>query len=286
MLFSVIVPCYNSEGFLRKCLNSILAQTVSDFEIIAINDGSTDGTAQILNEYAAKFSCLHVYHFHNCGVAKSRKRALALANGEYIVFVDSDDTINPDLLCKLKDAIFTYGFPDMIRYQANMVNDAEHKDHERYNFTQNLFTPTSGIKSLKMWSTEGKKYAVYWLFAFKATLFSEVMLFATLRCYEDVALIPILVANSEKVVTIDYVGYNYTCDNFMSLTNVKSMHAEIERAEYFYQAYRFAISNFVKLEHINSFDMIFFMEDYRRRLRGKFDSLPPEIQPQFKHWFQ
>lgn len=286
MLFSVIVPCYNSKDFLRDCLDSILAQTISEFEIVAIDDGSTDETAQILDEYAAKFNCIHVYHFKNAGVAHSRRRGITLASGDYIVFVDSDDTINPDLLCELDKAVRTHDFPDIIRYQANMVHDAEHKDHERYNFTKNLSTVTSGMEALRMWSTEGKKYAVYWLFAFKVSVFSKFMFCTTLRCYEDVALIPILIAVAPKVVTIGYIGYNYTCDNTSSLTNFSSISAESQRADFFYQAYLFAVQNFTKLEGVSSLDIAFFVEDYTRRLRGKFDSLPEQIQPQFEHWFK
>ena len=68
MMFSVIVPCYNSKSYVRKCIDSILAQNYHNFEIILIDDGSTDGTAQILDDYATVYSYIHAYHFENSGV--------------------------------------------------------------------------------------------------------------------------------------------------------------------------------------------------------------------------
>lgn len=286
MLFSIIIPCFNSKVFLRKCLDSILSQSFSDFEVIAINDGSTDGTSEILDEYNSKYPFVHVYHFSNSGVSISRKRGITLATGEYIIFVDSDDTIAPNLLFNLHKAIISYKKPDLIRYQSNLINDVANKDHERYNFTTNVEIPCTGLEALKMWSSPGKKYAVYWLFAFKSSIFSKVLFVTTLRCYEDVALIPILIASSNKVVTIDYVGYNYTCNNSTSLTNIRSIKAELSRAEDFYKAYLYAIENFAKLKNVSSIDIAFFVSDYTRRLKGKYDSLPNSLKPNFQHWFK
>ena len=285
MLFSIVVPVFNAKAFLRNCLNSILAQNFNDFEVVAIDDGSTDGSNEILEEYATNDPRIHVYHFDNAGVSYSRRRGIALASGEYIVFVDSDDTINPDLLSNLYDTISIHDFPTLIRYQANLIGDAKHKDHERYNFMEFLDTPYTGITALKNWSCPGKKYAVYWLFAFKKSIFSKVLFTTNLRCYEDVALIPILIAASQKVVTIKYVGYNYTCNNAESLTNTRSEIAERSRALDFLQAYNYAVSNFTKLDNISSFDIAFFVEDYTRRLKAKFNSLPDTLKHELAEHF-
>lgn len=166
-MFSVIVPCYNSKSYVRKCIDSILAQNYHNFEIILIDDGSTDGTAQILDDYATVYSYIHAYHFENSGVSHSRRRGIALATGDYLVFVDSDDTINPQLLHELSLTVEEHDFPDIIRYQANLVGDAKHKDHQRYNFDENLNVSQTGLDVLKQWSVPGKKYALYWLFPLK-----------------------------------------------------------------------------------------------------------------------
>lgn len=286
MKFSVILPCFNSKLYINKCVDSILAQTFSDYELVAIDDGSFDGTSQILDEYASTYPHIHVHHFSNAGVSVARKRGIANANGEYSIFVDSDDTLEPNHLENLNDSIIKHNYPDIVRCQANLINDSPSKDSQRYNFKSETDIVNSGIDSLKKWSIPGKKYAVYWLFAFKTSIFSKVMFHRTLRCYEDVALIPILIASSARVVTINHCGYNYLCNNSGSLTNKVSLEAESQRAVDFYEACQFAIENFSKLEQVSESDISFFVGDYNRRLLGKYQSLPEVLKPQFSHWFK
>lgn len=134
MMFSFVVPAYNAERSIRSCLDSILVQTFSDFEIVVINDGSTDSTLSILRKYLRKTKKLRVYSFENSGVSITRQRGINLSNGEYIILVDSDDTVNPNLLENLYSSIQRYNNPDIIRYQAKLLNDSDYKDHNRYNF--------------------------------------------------------------------------------------------------------------------------------------------------------
>ncbi len=91
---SVIVPCYNVENFIHKCLFSLCNQSLKDIEIIAIDDGSTDKTGSILDDYAKKYDNIKVIHKNNGGVSAARNDALEMASGEYIGFLDSDDWVN------------------------------------------------------------------------------------------------------------------------------------------------------------------------------------------------
>lgn len=93
---SVIVPVYNVEKYLRECLDSIINQTFKDIEIICVNDGSTDGSLEILEEYASKDDRIIIINQENQGLGKTRNYALSIVQGEYIAFVDSDDFIRPD----------------------------------------------------------------------------------------------------------------------------------------------------------------------------------------------
>lgn len=96
-LISIIVPAYNSEKHIAHCLDSILAQTYPNYEIIIVNDGSKDGTADIIDRYAAEHDRIKAIHQKNGGVTRARLNGVAHANGEYIGFVDSDDEIEPDM---------------------------------------------------------------------------------------------------------------------------------------------------------------------------------------------
>jgi glycosyltransferase involved in cell wall biosynthesis len=95
---SVIIPVYNVEAFLPRCLDSLLAQTFSDWEAICVDDGSTDGSPAILDAYAAQDPRFRVVHKANAGVSAARNDALPLLRGEYTLIMDSDDFLHPQLM--------------------------------------------------------------------------------------------------------------------------------------------------------------------------------------------
>ncbi|MBR5637501.1 MAG: glycosyltransferase [Pseudobutyrivibrio sp.] len=104
-LISIIVPVYNVAAYLGECLESILTQTYSFFEVILIDDGSTDGSEKMCDAFAEKDTRIKVIHKANGGLSSARNSGLEIANGEYICFVDSDDSIEPLYLAKLCEAI-------------------------------------------------------------------------------------------------------------------------------------------------------------------------------------
>jgi len=93
---SVIIPVYNTEKYIRQCLDSVVNQTLTDIEIICVNDGSTDGSAQILEEYASKDSRIKIIQQKNQGAGETRNKGIKIAQGEYIAFIDSDDFLEED----------------------------------------------------------------------------------------------------------------------------------------------------------------------------------------------
>ena len=106
-LISVIIPVYGVEKHIHQCLDSIITQSYKNLEIIVINDGTRDRSAEIAKEYARKDSRIRVYDYENAGVSVARNRGLDLAKGDYISFVDSDDWLNSDFYKKLADALET-----------------------------------------------------------------------------------------------------------------------------------------------------------------------------------
>ena len=97
---SVILPVYNNVQYLEECLDSVLAEEKLSIEIVAIDDGSTDGSEQILDDYAGKYENIRVFHQENSGVSVARNLGLKKANGEYICYLDSDDRYCPGVLEK------------------------------------------------------------------------------------------------------------------------------------------------------------------------------------------
>lgn len=98
MKVSVIIPVYNTEDYLRPCVDSVLAQTYTDYELILVDDGSTDGSGGICDEYVKHHSGISVVHQQNAGLPAARKVGIAHAHGDYILFVDADDWVDANHL--------------------------------------------------------------------------------------------------------------------------------------------------------------------------------------------
>ena len=102
---SVIVPVYNVEAYLERCVESILQQTYAHFELILINDGSTDSSGQICDHLASQYENIKVYHIENAGVSNARNMGIQLATGSWVTFIDSDDFVTQDYLATLVSAV-------------------------------------------------------------------------------------------------------------------------------------------------------------------------------------
>lgn len=100
-VISIIVPVYNVEKYIHQCIDSILLQTFTDFEVLLVDDGASDHSGSICDEYAHRDSRIRVFHQENAGVSVARNKGLCEAIGEYVTFVDSDDWIKPDYLKEL-----------------------------------------------------------------------------------------------------------------------------------------------------------------------------------------
>lgn len=129
-LVSVIIPAYNIEKYIGRCLDSVLSQIYENLEIIIVDDGSSDGTGKILDDYEKRDSRIKVIHKENGGVSSARNKGLDMAVGDYIGFVDGDDIIAPEMyetLVKLleeEDADIAHCgyqmvFPDRVDYYYN-----------------------------------------------------------------------------------------------------------------------------------------------------------------------
>ncbi|MBP3255042.1 MAG: glycosyltransferase family 2 protein [Clostridia bacterium] len=279
-LFSIIVTAYNSGSTIQATLESIAKQTNDNYELVIVNDGSTDNTLDICNTFKKDHPNTRILTKENGGVATSRRKGVEIANGDYVLFVDSDDTINPDLIQELVNTTTKYHDIDIIRYQTNLIDDEEYKNHERYNFVDEPETIRSGLDTLKLWTGSTIKYALYWLFAFKRDLFSVIPL-PDIRCYEDVAYIPLLITSAKEIVTISYRAYNYTCNRSDSLTNSSDDENHRLRAKDFYDACKFATESFAKLPGVTKEDVDFFNKDYDRRLKGFYQGIPDNLKSEF-----
>jgi len=130
---SIIVPVYNTAAYVGKCLDSLLAQTLKSIEVIAVDDGSTDGSGEVLDAYAAKDSRVRVVHKENGGVSAARNLAIGMATGEYLGFVDSDDWVGPRTYEVCVAAAREHNVPLVQFNFCNVVNDEVRPVKTRFN---------------------------------------------------------------------------------------------------------------------------------------------------------
>ena len=123
-IISLIIPVYNSKAYLRRCLNSVQAQTFTDYEVVLVDDGSTDGSTDICDAYAAVDSRFRVFHEANRGSSLARKFGMEHALGQWYVFMDSDDDVHPQYLSRLYEAALTKGVEIAICEMQQVDNDA------------------------------------------------------------------------------------------------------------------------------------------------------------------
>lgn len=151
---SVIIPCFNAEGFLKECLESLLNQSFKDIEVIAINDGSSDDTLDILNKFASIDSRITIIDQQNSGASAARNAGIKASNGEFIMFLDSDDFLSSnEILHKLYNIAlnldadlvfgdFNYYKNGEIRYQKNYICDEGIVDKEQFLFDYFTLNPS------------------------------------------------------------------------------------------------------------------------------------------------
>ena len=119
LLFSVIIPVYNTRRYLQECLQSAVGQTLEDAEFICIDDGSTDGCAEILAAFAQKDARVRVIRQENAGLSAARNRGMEAAQGEYLCFLDSDDLLMCDALEMMRACILQER-PDMVLFECEV----------------------------------------------------------------------------------------------------------------------------------------------------------------------
>ena len=122
---SIIIPVYNTEQYLKECIESILIQSYEDFEAIFIDDGSHDNSFAIINDYVNRDERIKLYHQDNAGVSAARNRGLKYATGDYVAFIDSDDTICPDYLIRLYQCAVQYSSDIIFSGIRKIVNGQE-----------------------------------------------------------------------------------------------------------------------------------------------------------------
>lgn len=206
MRFSICVPAYNIERYLRECIDSILSQDFEDYELIIVDDGSTDATGKICDEYAEANSKIRVIHQSNKGLMLTRRSAIEVARGEYLLFVDSDDVLKAGALSRLNQSIEENG-ADLYIYRAETW----------YQNKRIPMRPPYGVDGLV--SKEEVLYNVLSSFAFNSIWTKAVQrsvlaehldeIYVKVNFSEDMIQTAYILKYAESIVILDDILYQY-----------------------------------------------------------------------------
>lgn len=238
-LISIVVPIYNTEEYLRKCINSIINQTFKNIEVVLVNDGSTDSCGKICEEYAARDNRIKVIHKENAGVSAARNSGIEICTGEYIGFVDSDDWIEKDMFEILYDTVNRNNSDISI---CNIYDDKridiepyEVYTYDKDNFCIEMFTGNSfeGYLCNKL---------------FKAELFEFVRLDEEIGIIEDLLLI-YNILKSRNTISATYItkGLYHYIERENSALNGKFSKVSFSRLKAFEYLYNDSLKTYPTL---------------------------------------
>lgn len=211
-VFSVIVPMYNSEGTIKRCLSSIEKQTLSDFEVLIIDNGSTDGCGKIAKDHEKRDGRFrYIYYDELKGPSPARNKGIDISNGEYIAFVDSDDFVEPDHLASLysafvdnrADAVFMgYGLVDLSgEVIGTFVPDIELKD---------LYSDLAMLQMRDM-------FGYTWIKAFRSDVIADKRFDISVSILEDEIFALDVLYDCERIALVKKPIYNYVFGSSTSL---------------------------------------------------------------------
>ena len=210
---SVIVPVYNVEPYLRRCVDSILNQTFSDFECILVDDGSPDGCGAICDEYAAKDSRCRVFHTENRGLSCARNYGISVSRGAWLMFIDSDDWVEPDFCSIPYEAAKRYG-ADLVMFRFNRLRNGDTAQRAFTVLPEGIVSKSAAVDMMLY-----KGICSYaWNKLYKRGLFEGIE-YPAGKNFEDEATTHKLILASDVIVFVDKPLYNYYSERPGSITS-------------------------------------------------------------------
>lgn len=226
-MISVVVPVYNVERYLPRCMASLLAQTWRNFEVVLVDDGSRDSSGQLCDEYAAKDERVRVLHQPNQGVSAARQNGLYEARGEYIAFLDGDDWVQPDYLERLIEAAQRDQADIICCDFHNYGTDGQQTSDTHKPVPEQTVYGREAIREL-FFSWNYLIHLVVWGKLIRSDL-AKKGLFLPIRYGEDLAYMIGVMENAASVTYIGYQGYCYLIHEQSVSGQGKRLHHVSER---------------------------------------------------------
>lgn len=201
---SVIIPVYNVECYLDKCIQSVLSQNFLEYEVILVDDGSTDESGKICDEYSQKYSQIRVIHQKNKGLGGARNTGIEAACGDYLLFIDSDDSIKENMFSFLYNTAFENG-SDIVLFGMDYIDEDDRIIETRRPFNDGIRNIDSDER-MSIFSVD--PYA--WNKFYRRELFIKNNIrYPEKIWYEDLCVTPKIILCADKLTLTDRVFYNY-----------------------------------------------------------------------------
>lgn len=207
-LVSIVIPAYNAEKDIVRAIDTILAQSFSDLEVVIVDDGSSDGSPIILDWYEEKYPNIRVIHQENAGVQAARNNGIINANGDYIGFVDSDDMIRPDMIERLYYSAKSNGC-DIAMTSGYQIESRGYTPVMQYSVTED--TAITVEEFLRIYAAGGYSQPAVWNKLYRSSLVKGHLF--PLIVYEDEAWTPYILSYAEKICYLDICAYEYDRSN-------------------------------------------------------------------------
>lgn len=214
MLFSIIIPVYNTAPYLRDCLNSVLCQTFSDWEAVCVNDGSTDESESILHEYEALDQRIHVLSQANSGLSAARNAALSVAHGDWVFFLDSDDCLSAiDALKSLGEIVGDAKGSQVVAFNSELwySEDNNRKEYNKLFNHENTILFSAGLDYLDYFVAArgwGPSAACFYLWK-RDFLKKNNLTFPVGMLHEDELFVPMALLKAGGMLTSQKILYTY-----------------------------------------------------------------------------
>lgn len=228
ILLTIIIPVYNTESYIKKCLDSIVNQINTNVEIILIDDGSQDKSADIISKFSMDNSEVNIKYIAqtNQGQSIARNNGLKIAKGKYIWFIDSDDYIYDDTFKSLLEILLNNEF-DVLE----MGFSKDYGDESRNIIPQNC-SCVDGKDYLASCINGEEYYERFpWKYIFNKTMLIEGNYFFPVKKYEDLDIIPKIIYSAKRVCSINVLVYNYIMNREGATTSVPNVEYEIDKLE-------------------------------------------------------
>lgn len=237
-LISVIIPVYNVEKYLSRCIDSIIQQTYSNIEIILVNDGSTDSSGRICDFYKEKDQRIKVIHKKNGGLSDARNKGIEIASGSYIVFIDSDDYVKDSYLMKMYTAI-SNSKADLVICNFEFVDERENAIRKRESPISDMKLTGREIE-YKICEKNGDYFVVAWNKMYKKSLWRNLR-FPLGKINEDEFVICKILEKCNKVITLKEKLYFYVqrensiMQKKYSIKRLDVLDAYLERIDFYFE---------------------------------------------------